>query len=101
MKVNTLLVKHTDSGEINSLADSCPVNVIRQVNLLVDRGMSWNEALKRFESLRGNSQLAGFYKTRNAMHNKYYYLLVTPHTSTHFKIARYMTALRNSLSQEL
>jgi len=52
--------------------------------------MSWSTALKRFHSLRGDDRLAGFYKTRNPMHNKYFYLLVTPHTHTHYKIARFV-----------
>ncbi|KAF6018566.1 hypothetical protein EB796_023110 [Bugula neritina] len=66
-----------------ALCDDC-----KQVKVLVDRGMSWSTALKRFHSLRGDDRLAGFYKTRNPMHNKYFYLLVTPHTHTHYKIAR-------------
>ena len=54
----------------------------------MDRGLSWSDAMKRYEALKGEDPHSGFYKTKNAMHNKYFYLLVTPHSPTHYKIAR-------------
>lgn len=52
--------------------------------------MSWSDAMKRYEGLRGEDKVAGFYRSRNAMRDKHFYLLVTPHTSTHYKVTRYV-----------
>ncbi|KAJ8030843.1 Protein FORGETTER 1 [Holothuria leucospilota] len=67
----------------------------RHVSLTIDRGMSWEMALERFNSLQGKRN--GFYRSRYERFGRYLYLLATQKAdkSHVFKVARPNTGVSN------
>lgn len=67
-------------------------NLWRLVELDVDRGMSWEMAMKRYENYCSMGLIAGFYVSKRDMFGQKMYILATPkENSTHlFHIARWV-----------
>ncbi|XP_067930310.1 uncharacterized protein [Watersipora subatra] len=86
------------AGSVSLLGEPKPVFTTlckgcRQLRLVVDRGMPWADALSRYETLKGSDSVSGFYRTKNPMNHRYFYLLITPHSFCSYKIARPNTGI--------